>query len=254
MGRRCGEARVNEIERYIFDTQGCIVVPNVLSPEQIGRLLAGIPRNADGGIACSNDRITFTGLLDYEEPLFRELIAHPKVLPYLQALLCGADEPEAGHFQLSHEYGLAIHAGQEGPSFHGGGTPYRRWTSYQTANERIYCSLIGVVWMLTDVGPEDGGFWYIPGSHKAAFALPESVRTYGHVPACVVQPAAPAGSVIIFSEALTHGTRPWKAAHQRVALFYKYVPGLTAHVRPFPKRALTVEQRQRLEPNALRPG
>ncbi len=38
----------------------------------------------------------------------------------------------------------------------------------------------------------------------------------------VVVPEAPAGSVVLFSEALTHGTAPWNGAHQRRTLLYKY--------------------------------
>jgi hypothetical protein len=245
---------MDEIERYVFDTQGCLVIPDVLSQDEVRRLVAGIPRDDGGKVVSEDDGVTFRGLLDYEEPLYRELIAHPRIVPYLRALLCSVDEPEAGHFQLSHEYGLAMRVGQQGPSFHGGGTPYRRWIGYQVQEGQVYCALIGVVWLLTDVGPDDGGFWYIPGSHKAEFPLPEAVRIYAQVPSCVVQPTARAGSAFIFTEALTHGTRPWIAAHQRLALFYKYVPGLMAHVRPVPGRALNNEQRARLEPNRLRPG
>ena len=39
-----------------------------------------------------------------------------------------------------------------------------------------------------------------------------------------------AGSVIIFTEALAHGTLPWTADHERRALFYRYTPGHMAFV------------------------
>ena len=32
----------------------------------------------------------------------------------------------------------------------------------------------------------------------------------------------PAGSVILFSESLTHGTATWRAEHERRTLLYKY--------------------------------
>ena len=38
----------------------------------------------------------------------------------------------------------------------------------------------------------------------------------------VIMPEAPAGSVIMFSEALTHGTATWHGKHQRRSLLYKY--------------------------------
>jgi ectoine hydroxylase-related dioxygenase (phytanoyl-CoA dioxygenase family) len=88
--------------------------------------------------------------------------------------------------------------------------------------------LTAVIWALTDAREGDGGFWCIPGSHKAAFPLPRAIETYEVIPACVKQPSLRAGSVLIFTEALTHGTRNWSADHERVALFYKYSPAWMA--------------------------
>ena len=33
-----------------------------------------------------------------------------------------------------------------------------------------------------------------------------------------------AGDLVIFNEATTHGTLPWRAKHERRALFYRYFP------------------------------
>jgi hypothetical protein len=38
----------------------------------------------------------------------------------------------------------------------------------------------------------------------------------------VVIPEIPAGSVVLFSEAVMHGTAPWRADHERRTLLYKY--------------------------------
>jgi ectoine hydroxylase-related dioxygenase (phytanoyl-CoA dioxygenase family) len=67
-----------------------------------------------------------------------------------------------------------------------------------------------VVWRLNDVADGEGGFWYIPGSHKAGFPMPAQMQDCKWVPDCAVQLAATAGSAIIFTGALVHGTRPWK--------------------------------------------
>ena len=39
-----------------------------------------------------------------------------------------------------------------------------------------------------------------------------------------------AGSAVVFTEALTHGTLPWTAEHERRALFYRCTPGHMAFV------------------------
>ena len=38
-----------------------------------------------------------------------------------------------------------------------------------------------------------------------------------------------AGDVVIFTEALTYGTLPWTAAHERRALLYKFSPGCLSY-------------------------
>ena len=38
--------------------------------------------------------------------------------------------------------------------------------------------------------------------------------------ACVVIPEIPAGSVVLFSEAVMHGTAPWRADERRTLLYY----------------------------------
>ena len=40
---------------------------------------------------------------------------------------------------------------------------------------------------------------------------------------------AKAGDAVIFAEACTHGSLPWKAAHQRRALLYRFSPGHAAY-------------------------
>ena len=75
------------------------------------------------------------------------------------------------------------------------------------------------------------GFLQVPCSHKANYDvnttdIPSS-PTRGpaglHPP--VVNPAAPAGSLLLFLEATLHCTLPWRnAAHARRSLLYRYSP------------------------------
>ena len=66
-----------------------------------------------------------------------------------------------------------------------------------------------VTFNLTDAGPEHGGFCCIPGSHKSHFRLPERIADSPEDCPFVVVPEVPAGSAVLFTEALTHGTAAW---------------------------------------------
>lgn len=110
---------------------------------------------------------------------------------------------------------------------------------------------------LSEVRPGDGGFCCIPGSHKSNFvgSLPRDVSTYRRTPHYVVQPPLAPGDAIIFTEALIHGTLPWTAEHERVALIYKYSPGHSAWMGTYydPNRypGLTEQQRRILAPPSV---
>ena len=67
-------------------------------------------------------------------------------------------------------------------------------------------------------GPGAGGFTCVPGSHKSNFLkhMPADVARFeAATPIGVVQPPMEAGDVLIFTEALIHGTAEWKANHER---------------------------------------
>ena len=54
------------------------------------------------------------------------------------------------------------------------------------------------------------------------------MRNYERPAPYVLQPAVEAGDVLIFTEALVHGTMPWTTDHERRCLLYKYSPGHSA--------------------------
>jgi Phytanoyl-CoA dioxygenase (PhyH) len=236
---------MTDLERYLFDLQGFLVVEDVLTAEEVARLNAAIDRRTDGVPGHDGSDARVYGFLSWEEPLFRDLIDRPRMLPYLKALL-------GEGFRLDHEYGMYMGPGIKGLNLHGGGTPYRPDQYYYCYHGQMHNGLTVFSYALTDVKPGDGGFCCVPGSHKANFPCPAEVRRFEVSPGCVIQVPIRAGSVLIFTEALTHGTLDWAAPYERRALLFKYSP---AHEswgragRPEELLAkLTDRQRRILEP------
>ena len=54
--------------------------------------------------------------------------------------------------------------------------------------------------------------------------MPRDVARFERQTDWVVQPAMDAGDVLIFTEALSHGTAVWPADHERRTRLYKYSP------------------------------
>jgi len=235
-------------ERYFFDVNGYVVIDEVLPRDEARRLNDVITARhlpqPDSSIASQRFGAEFL----LWDPGFRALLDHRLVLPRLRDLL-------GDHLRLDHAYGIVMAPGTSGLGLHGGGTPWDASQYYLHRGGRMYNGLTTVTWSLADADADagGGGFGCIPGSHKAAEPLPEGVPA-----GWVREIPLPAGSVLIFTEALTHCTLPWTAPHERRAVLFKYAPGHLAwgrHADPPPKlgRSLSETQRRLFQPPAVAP-
>ena len=239
---------MTDAEKYLFDLHGYLVVEDALSPEQLAGLNAAVDAKLSD-LTAEPDRTAhrFGKLLEWG-PEWRRLIANPRVAPCLAALL---GEP----YRLDHDYLDVIlrpGLGPIGATLHGGGAVDDRTAWYRYHDGRMRCGLTVVAYALKDVNPGDGGFACVPGSHKANFPLPKGWADMGERLAPGVTPVpARAGSAIIFTEALTHGTLPWRAHHERRTVFLKYSPHPLAwavpRYEPDAHDDLTAEERRLLE-------
>lgn len=210
-------AGVSDADRYLFDLQGYLVVKGALRRDEVAELNGLIDQQGlpEPGETVQSQR--FGEFLTWGQP-FRDLLDHPSVVPFLKEWLDPA-------FRLDHYYGIYMRQGTEGLKLHGGATPYDRPEYFHFRHGQMFNGLTVVSWALVDIPKEQGGFTCIPGSHKANYPCPKEIRSYEHDPGCVVQVAMEAGDAVIFTEALTHGTHPWTAQHDRRSLLYKYAPG-----------------------------
>ena len=208
---------MNEEERYLFDLRGYLVIADMLTAQQ----LAGLNRLMDSHnlVPPGDDTLgaRFGGFLEWGQ-IFCNLLDHARIMPYLKTIL-------GDGFRLDHYYGIYMRADTEQLRLHGGGTPYDPPEYYHCRDGQMHNGLTVVAWNLTDTGPSAGGFCALPGSHKSNYACPDSIRVAHTAHAAVEVPEAPAGSVVIFTEALTHGTAAWTTDYRRRSLLYKYSPG-----------------------------
>lgn len=217
---------MNPQELYLFDLMGYLVVESVLTEQALVSLneiftqrqqAEADPNACKWRLGCREIGGSGSDLLEWGEP-YLQLLNHPRLMPYLQTLL-------GDRLRLDHTYAEYMRQGAQGLYLHGGATPYDPAQYYLCQNGRMYNGLVAVVWALEDVPPGAGGFCCIPGSHKSQFFCPEAVRSLDPLSPWIQQVPVKAGSVILFTEALTHGALPWVANSERRSLFYKYSPG-----------------------------
>ncbi len=204
-------------EKFQFDLQGFLVIPGVLSEQECETYSEMIdelwPREPGDPSFRRYDRISRWG------QAFIDLMDHPKVLGYLVELI-------GRKLRIDHEYSIFMEKGDQKMSLHGGPRLFEtdHWYYYQDGVMRN--GLMVATYNLTPAPAGAGGFTCIPGSHKTNFIrnLPDDVRDFERDAPYVVQPPMNAGDVLIFTEALIHGTAPWQADHERRTLLYKYSP------------------------------
>jgi len=216
-----------EMQQYLFDLHGFLVIEDVLGREEVAHLNALIdaqnlppPEEMRRIGSAAGKAPAVPGFLDWGKP-FSDLLDHDRILPILRFRL-------GDSFRLDRLYGIQMSKGMPRSILHAdygataSGSRARPGEFYHLNDGSNPDGFVVVSWSLTDSGPDHGGFWCIPGSHKSNFKLPQAISdTPGKYPV-LVTPQAPAGSVTLFTEALTHGTAEWKGEHNRRSLLFKY--------------------------------
>ena len=235
------EHRDDHAERWAFDTQGFLLVEGVMDDAWVDAAVAAIDANLDrlvyrgvgdnkldGDVTLADipgaPTISGTGRPDLKDLFqlpaphnapFLKMLAHPAVIQRLNWMI-GPGYRVTQNTALCHVKGSSgqmLHSGNANPTCIG--------KHYEIVNGRVHTrSGINVAWQLTDVGPDDGGFVVVPGSHKSCYPLPHSVRTCNerapirHIP-------MRRGSVLFFlGGTVCHGAYRWEAeSPRRTALF-----------------------------------
>ncbi len=219
---------MDEEQKYLFDVFGFIVLPDVLTQNQVERLRTTLRGSTE----------QFPPVPQQEGPLhwdsiWRDILDLPNISPILESLIGNPNLYRARQekhddplptFRLDH---INVHThvakGFKGGMLHGG------WIGtagfYRYDNGVLYNGLTTVSFELFDTHANEGGFACIPGSHKSNMRLPDGWADLSKgVNDCVERVSAKPGDAIIFTEALIHGTLPWEVDQKRSTVFYKYSP------------------------------
>jgi len=239
-------------ERFFFDLNGFLVVRGVLTQEEVAAANAAVDahsgdirerldqdlRNTKPNSALEGDalkgRRDLGGMLGWDPPHrepFRNLLAHPRLVPYLTDL-CGAG------YRLDHlPLLISQQRGSEGFKLHGGpltsSGDFNPMLQYRCVNGKFYNSLLAMSVQLSDHNDGDGGFCVVRGSHKMNFTPPDAFVHGDDFREHLHQPVSRSGDVIFFSEATVHGALPWTAEHERRVALYRFAPCAAAYGRSY---------------------
>ena len=211
---------MTEAQKYLFDLKGFIALPGLLAEEELQEIRAHQMKFLYERESLPADE------RDHHGGPSQILLDHPAVVGVLNEILSyqALATEQCYGFRYDHTYTSHRESGHDNFSPHGGGGYFNfRGNShiYQMQSGKIHSGLTRVVWELNEVAEGDGGTLFLPGSHKAAF--PRTQEWSERDSPLWESYACPAGSAVIFTEALCHsGTRWNNEQRDRLCLFTCY--------------------------------
>jgi ectoine hydroxylase-related dioxygenase (phytanoyl-CoA dioxygenase family) len=154
---------MTEIERFMFDTIGSLVIPGALSSAETDACLEA-SRRAHSAYPPGEWRQL--GHLYESEPAIEALLDHPSVLPKIRALL-------GDYFIVQSTWCTVQPAQGRSGGYHQDGSSVYEFRRLAVPTPLVQ---LRVGYFLTDQSREDmGNMVMIPGSHNAALPLPRGV-------------------------------------------------------------------------------
>jgi ectoine hydroxylase-related dioxygenase (phytanoyl-CoA dioxygenase family) len=204
-------------ELFLFDNQGYLHLRGVLGADEVAHYLRLVEENKGKDIAAINEDPAYAAN-QLNRPLsrmfdadvrFAALLDHPAAAPYLAEFL-GEDYRHIDN-DLYFTY-----PGFKGGHWHRG---VQAHPTGHVVDGGFICPMVKVFYCLTDVGPNQGAFVVVPGSHKSRFVIDEDRQD---LPGQRVFDDVRAGDIIIFNEALLHNGTPNPSEKTRITLIVNF--------------------------------
>lgn len=240
---------VTEMDRYLFDLNGYLILKNALSTDQVDAMnstyddVQKYSETMDDKIGWfGNVRVNNSGRQEglgmqqlYEGgPVWEELIDHPSWFDKIKHFV-GTDDPENfdGHHgpAFIDECFGTIRGPGGAQRLHSGGHVGTIRTQYRYHAGKFHCGQVNVLMALTDIGPGGGATMVVPGSHKSNIAHPQTVAIEKRSEALATDDVEGAiechlnkGDALLFVDAIAHGSaRRTNDGFRRVCV-YRYGP------------------------------
>jgi len=234
-------------ETWFFDHHGFIILPQVVPPEEISRMInlgnlwhdmpmeeLPPPLTSTSKVGDRSSTIAhWINHVHYVDEVFQRLVLNPEIMRVVITLTrgtpCLVDSALTRNFRDSDDI-----------TFHAAGK------DYGVVDSMPHAGFLNAGISLVDV-PEGTGFVCLPGSHKRNFEPPE-VSIYDGPPTVINVPVR-AGDCLLFTEALYHGGRRWTEDYPRFTVFNRYVDKgkhstlpLESHKQMLPEEIYELEQ------------
>ncbi len=267
---------VSDLDIYLFDLRGYLVLENALTQDEVAALNAGIDKllplkrgewagYVHGHAYGMNDGFNLQQIYEGGEP-FEKLIDHPSWIDKVKHFVGGEGTFDWHPSPLFiDENFVNLRGPGEAIGLHSGGHTGVKRNQFRYHNGRFQCGQINILMALTEMGPGDGTTMVVPGSHKANFQHPEFEKySMGSAHPSVenvtgaIQVYMKPGDALLFVDAISHGSAERTNPGERRTIVYRYGPGWGNfrhgyQVSPELVARLTPERRKIVQPHTIMP-
>lgn len=217
----------SEMEDYLFDLRGYIVIPNAIDKSLIDKINQLVNRyvlletNQWKGYVHHRSKNEIQNIMEAGDP-FEHLIDHASYIDHLTRYVGGDD----GLF-IDEAFVNVRESGGSTP-LHSGAHKRRIRTQFRFHNNQFRCGQINMLLALNDIGSGDGATMVIPSSHKSnllhpSFQSPQTRSSLEEV-AGAIEVHLQAGDVLLFVDCMAHGSAIKRTLGERRILIYRYGP------------------------------
>ena len=235
--------KISEIDKYLFDLNGYIVVKNALKKSEINACnkiidkLKNIKNGEwDGYVHGHNyggkEGLNLQQIYEAGKP-FEKLIDHPSWIHHMLEFVGGEGTFDQHHGPLFIDENFAnVRGPGEAIGIHSGNPEGLKRNHYRYQDDKFHCSQVNILLALTDIGKGDGGTVVIPSSHKSNIQHPEYKKNFmkkNKVTSAETMTASKeiylkAGDGLIFVDSLCHGSAKRINKGERRIVVYRYGP------------------------------
>ncbi|MEM7114605.1 MAG: phytanoyl-CoA dioxygenase family protein [Chloroflexota bacterium] len=231
-----------DMEIYLFDLRGFIVLKNALSPEEVAELNASIDNmlpiehgdwhgNVHAHGFGAGDGLNLQQIYEGGD-CWERLIDHPSWIEKAKFFVGGEGSYDWLHGPLFIDENFAnVREPGEAIPIHSGGHENVKRTQYLYRNGSFMCGQVNVLIAISNMGPGDGTTMVIPGSHKSNFKHPEfdkynfgSEKAAGDGMTGAIEVFMEPGDALMFVDAICHGSARRTNPGQRRMSVYRYGP------------------------------
>ena len=209
------------IQEDVFNSQECQTLKDALDRLHAEKVSTMVHK--DTAHKDSDDIKNIDNMINFDQ-VFRDWIAHPKILPVLKQLIGTPPRFECCHamIKLPHPERQEKRDELADPAKMGWHRGIRPKYGIVDANNHpfINTTFLNNCTYLTDVDNDDGGTMVLDGSHRIEAESWKEIFD----PDMVRQVNAKAGSVMHFTEALIHTGVPILSEKIRYTMFYGFTP------------------------------